>query len=44
LIARLQAFVERAGLGTVTSDAVFIVATDPDTVRAPDLSFVAKPG
>lgn len=40
--ARLHHFVERTGLGTVMTEAGFVLATDPDTVRAPDLSFVAK--
>ena len=40
--ARIHAFVERTGLGMVTSDAGFLLATDPDTVRAPDLAFVAR--
>lgn len=39
--ARIHAFVQGTGLGMVTSDAGFLLATDPDTVRAPDLAFVA---
>lgn len=42
LAARLHAFAERTGLGMVTSDAGFLLAADPDTVRAPDLAFVAR--
>jgi Uma2 family endonuclease len=42
LAVRLGGFVERAGLGIVMMETGFVLATDPDTVRAPDLSFVAK--
>lgn len=42
LAVRLGGFVERTGLGMVTTDAGFVLATDPDTVRAPDLAFVAR--
>lgn len=42
LAVRLGGFAERAGLGIVITEAGFVLATDPDTVRAPDLSFVAK--
>jgi Uma2 family endonuclease len=38
----LDGFVEREGLGQVFRDGVgFIVARSPDTVRGPDVSFVA---
>jgi Uma2 family endonuclease len=38
----LDNFVELGGLGQVFADGVgFIVARDPDTVRGPDVSFVA---
>jgi cell division protease FtsH len=40
--ARLHAFVDRTALGFMTSDVGFVLATDPDTVRAPDLAFVAR--
>lgn len=42
LAVRLGAFVERNGLGVVMAETGFVVATDPDTVRAPDLSFVSR--
>ncbi len=39
----LSIFVSRAGLGRVFSaDTGFHIAHDPDTVRAPDVSFVAR--
>ncbi len=42
LTARLGTFVERAGLGEVfAQDTGFKIERDPDTVRAPDLAFVA---
>lgn len=40
--ARLHAFVDHAGLGIVTSDAGFVLATDPDTIRGSELAFVAR--
>lgn len=42
LAARLHDFVEQAGLGIVVIGAGFILATDHDTGRAPDLAFVSK--
>ena len=40
---RIGTFVEQNDLGEVfNSDTGFIVSTDPDTVRAPDVSFVRK--
>jgi len=39
----LYAHVERAGLGIVfASEVGFQLASDPDTVRAPDVAFVAR--
>ncbi len=41
--ARLSAHVERRGLGEVfAAETGFILARDPDTVRAPDVAFVAN--
>jgi Uma2 family endonuclease len=37
----LHEFVEAHGLGVVLSEAGFLLARQPDTVRIPDLSFVA---
>ena len=37
---RLGAFVEERGLGEVFIETGFILATNPDTVRLPDVSFV----
>jgi Uma2 family endonuclease len=43
LTVRLGAFVEREGLGRVfAQDTGFQIGRDPDTVRAPDLAFVAR--
>lgn len=42
LAVRLGAFVERTGSGVVLVETGFALTTDPDTVRAPDLSFVAR--
>ena len=43
IIARLDAFVESHNLGEVhASETGFILSTDPDTVRAPDASFVSR--
>ena len=40
---RLAQFVEREGLGeTYAAETGFVIATAPDTVRAPDASFVSK--
>ena len=39
---RLGVFVETHDLGEVMIETGFILATDPDTVRAPDVSFVRK--
>ena len=42
-IARaLQTFAEREQLGEVVADTGFILARDPDTVRGPDVAFVAR--
>lgn len=38
----LNAHVEAGDLGVVLSDVGFVLARDPDTVRAPDLAFVAR--
>jgi Uma2 family endonuclease len=43
LAYRLTEFVERHGLGRVfAQDTGFKIARDPDTVRAPDVAFVAR--
>ena len=39
--ARLLAFVEEHQLGTVMTDAGFVLQTGPATVRGPDVAFVA---
>ena len=39
---RLGAFVEARDLGEAFTRTGFILATDPDTVRGPDVSFVSK--
>ena len=40
---RISSFVEANDLGVVfNADTGFIISTDPDTVRAPDVSFVRK--
>ena len=42
IATRLDRFVEKNGLGVVmTADTGFHIARDPDTVRAPDVAFVA---
>jgi Uma2 family endonuclease len=41
LAARLHAFVDGKGIGVVLANAGFVIAEDPDTVRGPDLAFVA---
>ena len=41
-IARLRPDVEAAQLGQVVTEVGFILARDPDTVRAPDLAFVRR--
>jgi Uma2 family endonuclease len=39
----LRAFVEREGLGEgVVADTGFVLARDPDTVRGPDVAFIAR--
>lgn len=38
----LEAFVARHRLGEVFGNVGFVLARDPDTVRGPDLSFVAR--
>lgn len=43
LTVRVGAFVEQHALGEVfAQDTGFKIATDPDTVRAPDVAFVAR--
>lgn len=42
LAVRLGTFVENAASGVVLADTGFLLARDPDTVRAPDLSFVSN--
>ncbi len=42
LVAILDEFVRPRGLGEVLSNAGFLLARDPDTVRGPDVSFVAR--
>ncbi|MBI2939990.1 MAG: Uma2 family endonuclease [Chloroflexi bacterium] len=43
LHGRLDAFVVKAGLGWVySSDTGFVLARNPDTVRAPDIAYVAR--
>jgi Uma2 family endonuclease len=43
LSARLAAYVDQHDLGTVFgAETGFRLASDPDTVRAPDVSFIAK--
>ena len=43
LTVRIGAFVEREGLGAVfAQDTGFQIERDPDTVRAPDVAFVAR--
>jgi len=41
LIAALERHVREQGLGYVAQDTGFTLRTDPDTVRAPDVAFVA---
>jgi Uma2 family endonuclease len=38
----LETFVARDRLGTVLVESGFLLAEDPDTVRGPDVSFVAR--
>jgi Uma2 family endonuclease len=41
--ARLDQYVERVGLGIVLgAETGFIVARDPDSVRAPDVAFISR--
>lgn len=43
ILSRLDSFVEANGLGVVfNSDTGFRLSSDPDTVRMPDVSFVAQ--
>lgn len=42
LALRLGAHVEQQGLGTVLVEAGFVLSRRPDTVRAPDVSFVSR--
>src|SRR5262245_10805712 len=43
LTRRLEIFVEEKGLGVVcAAETGFLIATNPDTVRGPDLAFVSK--
>lgn len=41
LISLLDVFVRDRGLGRVLSDGGFLLASNPDTVRGPDVAFVA---
>jgi Uma2 family endonuclease len=41
IAARLADYVERLGLGTVLVEAGYVLQRAPDTVRAPDVSFVS---
>jgi Uma2 family endonuclease len=41
--SRLEVFVEQAGLGEVTgAETGFLIARNPDTVRAPDVAFLTR--
>jgi Uma2 family endonuclease len=43
ILSRLVAYVEASGLGEVyNADTGFRLSSDPDTVRAPDVSFVTR--
>lgn len=42
IVVLVDAFVRARGLGVVLSDAGFLLARDPDTVRGPDVSFVRR--
>ena len=43
IVSRLRAFAEAQGLGeVVTADTGFVLARGPDTLRGPDVAFVAK--
>ena len=41
IVSRLDAHVERHGLGTVLVEAGYVLRRGPDTVRGPDVSFVS---
>ncbi|HEX9895616.1 MAG TPA: Uma2 family endonuclease [Gemmatimonadales bacterium] len=41
LAARLAALVEAGRLGTVLEESGYVLRRDPDTVRGPDISFIA---
>jgi Uma2 family endonuclease len=41
MISMLDAHIRSRRLGIVVTEAGFVLATDPDTVRAPDVAFVA---
>lgn len=41
LLRRLDEHAERANAGWITTETGFLVARDPDLVRAPDIAFVA---
>src|SRR6266542_6025253 len=41
LASRLTYAVEQAGLGEILTECGFILARGPDTVRAPDVAFIA---
>ncbi len=43
LLERLRPHVRRLALGWVTTETGFVLARDPDTVRGPDVAFVAAP-
>ena len=43
ILSRLATYVREQGLGEVyNADTGFLLATDPDTVRAPDVGFVSR--
>lgn len=42
LFTILSTFVERHGVGEVFGAMGFVLARDPDTVRAPDVSFISR--
>lgn len=42
ITARLAAFVDEGGLGEVIDDAGYLLRTAPDTVRAPDATFLDR--
>src|SRR5262245_27949227 len=42
LAARMHAHVRAHALGVVLTESGFLLATDPDTVRGPDVAFVRR--